>query len=251
MTTALDIINGAFNLLGTYDPSEQLTAADSQLGLTVLNDLLDSWSNESLTCYATQETSWTLVPGKQVYTIGPSGDINAIRPLRIIDTPGSAYIQDVNGNNYPVRVVTRDQWNQIGNRSPSTVTSNFPDTLFYDPQFPLGRINLNPTPSASYTAFVDTYLQLTDFVTLASAVSLPPGYNRALKGNLAIELKPYVADGQLDEALIAAARESKASIKRNNQRKLVSAFDSAIVSRAGGSYNIYTDRAGSSGGSPS
>lgn len=251
MTTALDLITGAFNLLGTYDAGQQLDAADSSLGLTVLNDLLDSWSNENLACFAEQEISWTLVPGQQTYTIGAGGQINATRPLRLIDTPGSAYVQDYNGNNYPVRVINQQQWNSIGNRSPAVVTANFPDSLFYDPQFPLGKINLNPTPSMPYTAFIDAYLQLTDFATLEATASLPPGYNRAIKANLAVELKPYFADGQIDPALVKAALESKASIKRTNQRKLVSTFDGAIVSRAGASYNIYTDRAGSSAGTPS
>lgn len=250
-TTALDIINGAFNLLGSYDPGEQMTAADTQLGLSVLNDLMDSWSNESLACFAEQEVTWTLIPGQQTYTIGAGGNINTTRPLRLIDTPGSAYVLDTTGNKYPMRVINQQQWNSIGNSSPSVVTSNYPDSLFYNPQFPLGLISLNPTPSMPFTAYVDAYLQLSEFATLATVVNLPPGYNRALKANLAIDLKPYVADGQLDEALVNAARESKASIKRTNMRKLVSTYDGAIVSRAGASYNIYTDRSGSSAGSPS
>jgi hypothetical protein len=42
-----------------------------------------------------------------------------------------------------MEVVPRDKWNQIGNRS-STITSQIPSVLFYDPQFPLGVINVFP-----------------------------------------------------------------------------------------------------------
>ncbi len=247
-TTAVQIITGALQLLGVYDPSEGLTGADSELGMAVGNDMLDSWSNESLSCYAIQEQSFPLVPGKQSYTIGPGGNINQTRPLRIIGSPGSCYVQDGNGNNYNLNTVTRQRWNMIGNRDPSVVTSNFPDTLFYDPQFPLGVLNFNPTPSSSYTAFIDSYLQLTDFATLASVVSLPPGYVMALKTNLALCLKPYFVDGQVDPALTAAAQVSKANIKRTNTRPNVSIYDGAIVARTGVLWNIQTDQTGSTTG---
>ena len=248
MTDALDVITGAFQLLGLYDPGEPLTAADSSLGLTVANDMLDSWSNESLACYAILEQSFPLVPGQQSYTIGPGGQVNATRPLRIIGSPGSCYVQDGNGNNSGLNLVTRAQWNMIGNRDPSVVTSNFPDTLFYDPQYPLGVLNFNPTPSSSYTAFIDSYLQLVDLAVLTSTVSLPPGYVKALKSNLALELKAYYLDGKVDDVLIALAQTSKAAIKRTNTRPNVATYDGAIIARTGVNYNIQTDRTGSTTG---
>ena len=246
--TAVQIITGALQLLGVYDPTEGLTGSDSELGLAVGNDMLDSWSNESLSCYAILEQSANLVPGVQSYTIGTGGAFNMTRPLRIIGSPGSCYVQDANGNNYGLALVTRAQWNMIGNRSPLTITSNFPDTLFYDPQFPLGILNFYPTPSSSYTAFWDSYLQLTDFAALNSAISLPPGYNMALKTNLAIMLKPYFADGQIDPDLIQLAAYSKANIKRTNYRRQIATYDTAIVSRNGVSWNVWTDRSGSTTG---
>ena len=53
MTTALDIITGAYGLLGIYGVGSAIASQDAQLGLSVLNDMLDSWSNESLTTFAT------------------------------------------------------------------------------------------------------------------------------------------------------------------------------------------------------
>lgn len=250
MTTCVDIITRAFGALGVYGTNDALTDADAQTARAILNDMLDSWSNESLTLFATQLISFPLVPGQQSYTIGTGGQVNTTRPLRLFDTPGAAYIQDGNGNNFPVRIVTFDQWGLIGNRSAAVVTSNFPDTLFYDPQFPLGVLNFNPTPSAPYTVFLNAYLQLTDFANLAQNVVLPPGYAKMLWSNLAIDLKPFFADGKISEEIVKAASDSKAAVKRTNTRKLVSRFDGAIVSRAGGSYNIYTDGSGNAGSVP-
>lgn len=245
MATAQDVITDALQMLGVYDPTMPLSDSDAQLGLSVLNDMMDSWSNESLSCFAILEQSAPLVPGQQSYTIGPGGNFNMTRPLKIMDGPVSAYVQDGNGNNYPMEVVTRDKWNLYGNRS-NVVTSDFPDVLFYDPQFPLGIINVMPFPTIAYTMFWDSYLQLSEFANLSTAISLPPGYKLAMGTNLAVALKPYFADAQLDPIIAARAMDSKGNIKRTNIRPSVAVYDSEIVSRAQVSYNPYTDRTGSS-----
>lgn len=245
MAQALDIITGALQLLSVYDPGEALTDADAELGLVVLNDMLDSWSNENLSCYTILTQSTVLTPGQQTYSIGPGGQVNSTRPIRLITGPGAAYIIDLNGNRYGIEVVPENKWNIYGNTS-SIVQSNFPDTLWYDPQFPLGYLNFLPWPNAAYTAYWTSYLQLTDFAALNTSVSLPPGYLMALKYNLAVYIKPYFADGNLMPEIALAAQSSKANVKRANMRPLVALYDGAIVSRAGLSYNVYTDRSGSS-----
>ena len=245
MSTVLDLITRAYQVLGIYDPGEPLNSDDATLGLNVCNDMLDSWSNESLTCYEILEQSAPLVPGQQSYTIGPGGNFNMTRPIRIIEGPGSAYVQDTNGNNYQMEVVSRKKWNMYGNRS-NVVTSNFPDVLFYDPQFPLGIISVMPFPLLAYTMFWDSYLQFTDFSSLTQTITLPPGYNLAIWTNLAGMLKPFFADGQIDPSIVSMAMVSKGNIKRSNMRIQATLFDNAIVARSGLSYNPYTDRVGSS-----
>lgn len=245
MTTALDIITDAYQMLGVYGTSDTLSSGDSTLGLTTLNDMLDSWSNESLTTFATLEQSFTLVPGQQSYTIGAGGQINLTRPIRILEGPGSAYVQDSNGNNYPMEVVPRDKWNQYTNRS-SLVTSDFPSVLFYDNQYPLGTINVAPFPQTAYTCFFDSYLQLVDLANLTTSISLPPGYVLAMKTNLAVALHPYFTDQPLNPIIVARAMESKGNVKRANSRIITAVFDKEIVSRSQISYNPYTDSVGSS-----
>lgn len=246
MSTALDIITDALISDGIYAPGEALSAADSAQGLTCLNDMVDSWSNESLITYAKAEQSVVLTPGKYQYTIGTTGspDINATRPLRILDGYGTCYILDTNANRYPVTVMQQDQWNLIGNIA--QVNSNIPSRLFYDPQFPLGVINLFPVPNIGWTLYFDSWLQLTEFATLTTAVSLPPGYLRALKRNLAVELWPYFKGWNTNPpaALLKAAMQSLGNIKRTNIKEVVAVYDGEIISRATPTYNIYRDRAG-------
>lgn len=243
--TAQDIVTDALEMLGIYAPGETPNSADSQRGLICLNDMLDSWSNESLSCFTILEQSLVLTPGVSQYTIGPGGAVNGTRPLRLINGPGAAYIQDDQGNNYGMAVVPRDQWNLIGTR---VVNSDVPDTLFYDPQFPLGVLNFFPIPNIGWTAFWDSYQQLSQVSTLQTAVDLPPGYSLAIKSNLAVALKPYFQNAALDPEVAMKAAKSLGNIKRTNMRENVAVYDPEIISRATPTYNVYTDSQSSRGG---
>lgn len=247
--TALQIIKDSLEMLMVYAPGEILSDADAERSLTVLNDMVDDWSNQSLATYEVYEQSFPLVPGKQSYTIGLSGgaDLAMARPIRVLVGPGTAYVQDANGNNYDMDVVPRDKWNLYGNRG-IQITSNFPDTLFYDPKFPLGVINVMPVPTEAYTCFFDSYLQFSDFATLTGLSSLPPGYMRAIKTNLAVCLKPYFKTAQIDPLIIKEAADRLGNIKRTNMRENVAVMDPELVSRSLISYNPYTDRQGNSSG---
>jgi len=232
-------------MLGVYAPGETIPDADAQQSLTRLNDMLDSWSNESLTCYAYSQQSGTLISGQQQYSIGTSGGANfaITRPLRINQGPGQAYCLDTNNNKYPIDVVSQEVWNTIPN-SGSTVTSNYPSYLFYDPQIPLGFLNFYPYPNQGSTAYWISYLQFSDFSSLSASVSFPAGYNLALKTNLAVHLKPYFSGAQLDPDVRMQAMESKGNIKRTNMRPSIAVMEPELVSQSSGTYNIYTDRTG-------
>lgn len=239
--TALDLITDALMGIGVYAPGEPITAADSSFCLSRLNTMIDSWSNESLLTYNILEQSGTLIPGQWQYTIGAGGHFNMTRPLRIIDSPGSCYIQDANGNRYNLEVVPRNRWNLIGNIT--QVTANFPNTLFYDNQYPLGVINLHPIPNVGWTLYFDSYLQLTDFVALTTQLSLPPGYQAAIQDNLSVELwRFFKPDGApIPPTTLAIAARSKGNVKRTNIRENLANFDPELISRGSGVYNVFTD----------
>ena len=236
--TAADIVQDALELLGIYSPGETATAPDLARGFSTLNAMLDSWSNEALSTFAYLTQQFTLSPGQSVYTIGPGGNIDAPRPLRLSDAAGSAYLLDQNANRYPLDVVDQQTWNL---RTTSAVSSNLPDTLFYDPQMPLGLINIWPIPNIGYTAYFMAFAQLTFFASLIAPMVLPPGYYWALATNLAVVLKPYFKDAMLDPVLIAQAMESKGNVKRTNLRRAVAVYDPELIARGRSTYNIYRD----------
>jgi hypothetical protein len=243
--TALDLITAALAELGVYSAGESLSSADSAQGLTCLNDMIDSWSNESLMLYAYQTETVTLVVGKYQYTIGAGGDINVARPIRVEFGPGAAFSTDANGNRYPIEVIDRFKWNQFANVS-GDVTSNYPQYLWYDSQFPLGTINLTPKPNLAGVVTTFTgYLQLQEFAALTTAISLPLGYSAAIRHNLAVELHPFFGAEGLNPLIAALALKSKGALKRANFKPSEAIYDAEIVSRGQISYNIFTDSPGS------
>lgn len=68
--TALDVITGALRRINSYAAGEVLDPNDANDALCVLNDLLDSLSNEHLACYQRVENIVTLTSGKNIYTVG-------------------------------------------------------------------------------------------------------------------------------------------------------------------------------------
>ncbi len=245
MTTSGDMLTDSFQKIGVFAPGETPDSASMATGLKVLNDMLDSWSNESLACFAIAEQSIALVANKPSYTVGVGGDVSATRPIRLIYGTGAAYLLDSNFNRYPVDVIPRDQWNTIWNLQRST--SNLPDTIFYDPQFPFGILNVYPLYNGAIpvTLFWNSYLQLNDFPDLVTDVSLPPGYVKAIQDNLAIELVPYFKGDnyQVPPLLLKIASDSKGNVKRSNMRENVAVFEKELRRAGSGVYNVYSDTA--------
>lgn len=242
MPTALDIITDAVIRIGVYAPGESITSADQAQCLSMLNDMVDGWSNDNLACYEITEQQGTLTPGQSAYTIGTSGGatFNLPRPLRLVTGFGAAYTQDQNGNNYGIDVVERDRWNLIGNRT-DQVQSDFPSTLFYDPQYPLGVLNFYPVPTQSYLVFWDSYLLFSEFAAINTAINLPQGYKDALQKNLASEIWPYFKSGEVSPTILRQAQLALAKVKRNNKRQATAVYDPEIVSKAVPTYNWYND----------
>ena len=243
MTTAREAISDALRSLQVYAPGEDIADADLAQGLVTANDMLRSWSNEQLTCYATLQQSVTFNPGQYQYTLGPGGDIDGVRPLRLTGGFGTAFILDQTGNRYPLTILELDKWEQIGNIA--QVNANIPQYLYYDPQFPRGILNFYPIPNIGYQAFWDSYLQFTGFQFLDQNVNLPDGYGLAIKRCLAVELITYYPDSKVTPTLLRSADTAKANVKRTNTREVVAQYEGALISRSKATYNIFRDSPGS------
>lgn len=237
---ASDLITRSARTLGYLGRTEVLSAGDANDGLNCLNAMLDSWSGEGLASWATNQQQFILTPGKQQYTIGTVGtpDVNNTRPIDITQ----AFIRGTNNLDYNMNVIPQTQWDNIGFKS---ITSQIPNTLFYDSQEPLGIINIFPIPLLAYTLFYSAVLQQNMFALLTTQLAAPPGYTRAYILNLALEMQtagfPCMLKGDDMLQLRANAAEAKANIKRSNIKEELSEYDPYIVSNSYATYNIYSD----------
>ena len=68
--TPNDLITGALRFINQYSPGESLASSDADDALETLNDLLDSFSTNQLSIYASNENVFTYTPGTYEYTIG-------------------------------------------------------------------------------------------------------------------------------------------------------------------------------------
>jgi hypothetical protein len=109
------------------------------------------------------------------------------------------------------------------------VLGPWPYVASYQPTFPYGTLYVYPAPGASYTAHIFSDLILSEFASTTAQYSLPPGYTRALKKLLALELAPAYGKAPSAE-LRVQAKDAYNLIKGTNQTPVpVMEFDSAIV----------------------
>lgn len=227
--TGLGLVSASLRLIGAIAPGESLNAQEATDGLDALNRMISSWSNEGLIIHAiTQETPLTLTAGDGTITLGASGDITT-RPMSI----ERASIRD-GSTDYPVRILTPEEYAAIPDK---TTQSDYPTDLYDDGAYPQRSVKLYPVPSSAKALVLWTKRALTEIASLSTDISLPPGYERALAYNGAIELAPEY--GKSASAEVAkVAEESKDAIKRTNVRVPLLQCDAAVVGQ--GCYNIYT-----------
>lgn len=235
--TARDLIRDAMQEIGAIASGESVRAADAQVGLQRLNSLLSLWQTERLTIYALVRSTFGITAGQSSYTIGPAGGdwTLAIRPQTIeqatilIGTGETSY-------ETPLELLSDADWNALLMKSQ---TSTLPTKATYAPTVPLGTFELYPVPSVDpgdVVLYVPTPLSAVN--TLDTDIVFAPGYEEAVRYNLAVRLAP-VFGRALDPVVGGLAIETKAQIKRANVVPSLLRVDDALMGD-GGSFNWMT-----------
>lgn len=211
MATALDIIKGAMRDIGAIAAGEAPSGSESTDALEALNDMLEDWSNDGLLIYENAIENFTLTSGTNNYSIGSGATFDTVRPELIKDATIKLSAAD---SEIPMKVLNIEEWSRIQLKS---IQSTLPQLLFYNPTFPNGTIYLYPTPSAASVLTLYTKKPLSSFATTGTTVTLPMGYKRALRKNLAIELADEFG-ASISQNLMMLATQSKAWIKRKNKK---------------------------------
>lgn len=83
MTTTRQLLTGALRLINAIGTNEEPSSSDMDVALESLNALMDSKSNELLNIHTITPFMFSLVPGQFKYTLGPGGDWDTVRPMRM------------------------------------------------------------------------------------------------------------------------------------------------------------------------
>lgn len=218
MAYALDLMKRAMKRAGVLAEGEEPTGGETQDALAVFNGVIEQWSIDSLSVYRRLELVHPM-NGSTSYSIGPTGDIVAARPVRI-ESAFSRLDQLDRG----IDVVGDDQFNSVVYKT----IQGRPDFLRYDAAMPNGRIDLWPVPDSSYQLHLVVAAQFLPIEHAADEIILPPGYDRALVLTLALE---YCGEFQrpIPQGLIELTTNAVAAVRRNNIEPVSAVFDAALT----------------------
>lgn len=240
--TARDLIISTFRLLGITSQGEQPSGAETQDAFARLNEMIDAWATERFTMPATERVTFSLTAGQADYRIGPASASPA--PDWVWD-PVPQYIEGVSlvltsttpHTELAMGELTEQAYESIKQKTLATI---LPTSWYYQALQPCGVFWLWPVPTtAANTIAVYLPVVLQQFATLSTEYTLAPGYTRAIRYNLAVELAPEFGR-QLDPLILRTASDALAAVKRINVPMIDLTMDGGIT-RGRALYNILTD----------
>lgn len=233
MATAQDLIQGALQALGVMGDGDVPTASELADGLVYLNDMLESWSIDSMMVYQILQETKAITSGTTSITIGAGGDFNTTRPVQI----ENAFLRDVNNIDYQLQMLPQDSYQQIQLKS---IQTSIPYAAYYDNAYPLGTLYFYPIPGQNFTLYMNSWKQLQQFASLATAYALPPGYKEAIRFSLAIRLASQYGV-PVPASVVELAKSSVSLVKRKNSKLIPIRTEVGYMHKRGGagSFSIY------------
>jgi hypothetical protein len=175
MTTANEIITEGFGIAQITNP----TTAQISSALISLNSLI-SFIGADFMGYSVTSETLTLTVADSEYTIGDSGNLNTVRPIRI----ANCRLRDSNSDDWPVTVLAAKDYNDIVTKD----YSGRPDAVYFLPEYPLAKIIFNRAPDYAYVAYFEFHKPLTELSTTSTTLTMPPEYKEYFSYNLAVKI---------------------------------------------------------------
>ena len=187
--TIRQVCQDAAQEIGVYAQSENLNAGDAASLLGLLRRLLNAWNADRRAVYATRFDEFTLIPNLSPTQIGPGADFNMTQ--RPVSIDGANLILNTSVPNVNTPITIRDAAWWLKQTVPD-LTSTFPTDLYYQPDWPNGKLYFWPVPGTAYDVQLMSRVLLSDAVVLGDTFTLPPGYQNAITLTLAeMALRPF------------------------------------------------------------
>lgn len=234
--TARDIIYGALRLIGQLAEGEVPSAQTAQDSLTAMNQMIDSWSIQSLKTHSTQDQTFNWPTNTRTITFGPTGDIVGNRPVQVLDSTYFITKNTTPNISYSIQLVNDDQYNNI---IAKTLASSLPQILWVNYTYPNITMYIYPVPTQLVEFHLISVQELSQPANLSTELSFPPGYMKAFRYNLAIELASEFGV-EPSSAVIVNANKSLAALMRINNPQDMLCYPYELTQNRS-RYNIYTD----------
>lgn len=240
MATVRDVITDALMEIGAIGQGETPSAPDAQLALRYFQRQLDAWQAEALTLAVNTQLTFTISSSANTFTIGPTGDIVAQRPVWI-----DAMTYVVPGTSPEVETIMApmndDQYDVL---SIKNLESSLPTQFYYNTSFStlLGSMFIWPTPTQDVKLYVYVKQGAGVPAALGDTIQGPAGYLEAFLYQLALRLvTPFAKNLNTLPLLPKMAQDALARIKRSNLQPGLLGVDAALVPTSGGAYNVLND----------
>lgn len=210
--TGQQIVEDAFMMAGIQQQGEPLSANDALYAFRLFNQMVSSFSTEINQQWATTTEDFNLTSGVGSYTIGPTGDFVAVRPIEI------QVVQIFLTGAVPVGINL--EYLSPGDYRRLTLKSitGVPNYYSLNPTIPNSELFIYPQPVQSYP------IQITYFAPLATSnlnanYNLPPGYELSFITQLAYLLCTPFGQSPSPE-LVKQAFAAKRKLDYMNRAKL-------------------------------
>jgi hypothetical protein len=177
--TAQTLIKAALRSIGAIAPGETPTSDELAGGLESLKFMLRHWSNKNIRLYCITQDTVTL-NSSEYYTIGVGGTVNTARPEDI----KGGFVRDCYAFDSPLQIIDESRYRSLSLKGIAG-TAEF---LWYNPDFPYGKLYFWPRGSGE--AYIDSLKPFSEPSLISSSIQFPPGYDEAIKWNLALRLCP-------------------------------------------------------------
>lgn len=236
-TLVSDLVTAALVDCGAFGRGMPPPAEAVNDGFRKLNMMIAQWRRKRWIVYRIQEVS-IAATGALSYTVGPGGQLAmAVRPAYLSYAFQRQLVSGVaNPVDYPLDVLrAREDYASIRLKK----LGSFGNSIFYDPDYPLGVIYPWPVIPSPYQIFLGAPFPLGAYAALTDAVNLPEEYEGAIYYNLVVRFGAQYRVPQ-DPVMVALAKDGL-NVLREGNTAIATLRMPAVLVPGRGKYNIYSD----------
>jgi hypothetical protein len=238
-TTPAQLISLALLDSGIIGQGQVASAADVNNAFTRLNMMLAQWARKRWLVWALSDVAFVST-GALSYSVGTGQDFDIARPARLEDGNFMRQLNTDSGlaiDYTPLKLLaSKEQYNRIALKT----MGNFPNTVFYDPVYPVGQVYFWPVPEASiYELHILVKTPIEAFTSLNQTVNMPDEYQAAILYNLIVRLRAAYRL-PADPVFVALAEDALNTIRQANTEVPTLRMPARLVNNRAG-YNVYSD----------